>query len=555
MTKLTDALADAAGATGAVLTTADPSKRSTWGEVHSLAVHRSRQLQALGVQSKGRVGLLSASTMDVVAAIEACWLAGAAITVLQPPARGMDINAYVRRVKQTVAACRLDLILIDEPYLALASTLGQSGHVVGLKEFAAVVVNQTAATPALNEGSWAVLQCTSGSTGKPKVSVITHAALYDNIMAMRAASHHDLVHETMLSWLPLYHDMGLVGFLAVPMSCGKCNLIISDTSEFLSRPQSWLENIAAFRGTATAAPNFAYGLATRILRSGTVESDLSSLKLAICGGEMVSPRTISAFLDVAVRYGFDKRAFAAAYGLAECTLGVTMSSGTGLHIERVQREALIQEGVAIPASLEDSYVELSRLGPPVPGTSIRIVDPETGALLPDSFAGEILVRTPSVTIGYLEGDHLVPATRDDGWLPTGDLGYIKKRELVVCGRIKDVIIVGGRNIYPEEVEAVTNAVAGVRPGSALAFSVTRDGGTEILGVCLETKEEQRFELKKRIQAAIRTNIGLAAEVHILEPGGTPKTTSGKLRRGAARSLFNAGASAVNTSQTPTQDPC
>ena len=299
-----------------------------------------------------------------------------------------------------------------------------------------------------------------------------------------------------MSWLPLYHDMGLVGCLAIPMTTG-ATLVQAAPQDFMARPGNWMQWISDFRGTATAGPNFSWVLATRALKR-MHDLDLSTLTLALSGAEPVDPDAVEAFVAAAAPFGFPAGGVFPAFGMAEVAIGGSFPQrGRGLVCDTVDRIVLERDRVAKPIEVADpddfalTARRLPLLGTPVPGLEMRIVDPESLDERPERHVGELLIRGTSVTPGYYKRPDATAELFDDGWLRTGDLAYMIDGELVLCGRIKDVIIVGGRNVFPEDIERAVGLIDGVRAGNVIAFGMDGYKGKESVVVVAETKADAR----------------------------------------------------------------
>jgi fatty-acyl-CoA synthase len=291
-----------------------------------------------------------------------------------------------------------------------------------------------------------------------------------------------------------------------------------------------------FGGTVTAGPNFSYALATRALRRMPPGAlDLSAWRIALNGAEPVDPATVDAFVEAAVPQGLDPRAVFAVFGMAEATLAVSFPPPfSGMATDDVDRDVLERERLAVPSSDPGRMRRLARLGGAVAGLSLRIVDPVTGDEMAEREVGELEVRGNSVTPGYYRRLDVTEASFRDGWLRTGDLGYLADGDLVVCGRIKDMIIVGGRNVFPEDVERAVGSVAGVRAGNVIAFGVERQSGREGIVVVAETRDSDVLTVRAAVADRVRDAVGLPPEVVLVAPGTLPKTSSGKLQRSLCR---------------------
>jgi acyl-CoA synthetase (AMP-forming)/AMP-acid ligase II len=393
-----------------------------------------------------------------------------------------------------------------------------------------------------------MLQFTSGSTARPKGVVLTHGNLVANSIAIVTEGLAVRDGDHCVSWLPLYHDMGLIGFVVAAL-VGTVPTTYIPTTLFLRRPAIWLRILSRHKGTMTYAPNFAYALAAAKVRPEDVaDIDLSSVRVAGCGAEPIQAETLRAFLARYGSVGFREEAFVPSYGMAESSLGIAF--GEGIPAERLLLRDLTEEQRAVVAddAVDDLTVELVGCGTPFSGHALRIVSTETGEDLPPRYVGEIVVKGPSVTSGYFRDPVQTRAVlSEDGWLRTGDLGYQNEAgQLFVCGRVRDLIIVNGRNFYPQDVEWATASVEGVRLGSVVAFGVpSRDGATEGAVVVAESKlwrqPEQRERLIAEVRGAVQRMVGLPLDEVVLVPSRTiPKTTSGKVQRARTRSLYLSG---------------
>src|SRR5205085_4055393 len=293
--------------------------------------------------------------------------------------------------------------------------------------------------------------------------------------------------DVFVSWLPLYHDMGFIGMLTLPMITG-AELVLAAPQDFLASPSRWMEWMSEFGGSVSAGPNFSYALAARSLRRMN-DLDLSRWRMALSGAEPVDPATVGAFCDAGARHGFDARAVFPAFGMAEVAIAGTFPEPmTGLRVDSVDRRSLEVDRKAVPATGDGSRT-LAFLGRPVPGLELRICDPFNGNVLDDRVAGELEIRGTSVTPGYYKHPEATAAAFHDGWLRTGDQAYLVDGELVLCGRIKDMIIVAGRNVFPEDVERAVADVDGVRAGNVVAFGIEGRRGFEAMVVVAETKAD------------------------------------------------------------------
>jgi len=359
-----------------------------------------------------------------------------------------------------------------------------------------------------------------------------------NVDALTTAAHFDVDTDVLVSWLPLYHDMGLVGLLCTSMTTG-CDFVLGAPQDFTASPIRWMEWISTYRGTATAGPNFSWVLAARALRRAE-GLDLSSLRIALNGAEPVDPDAVEAFIAAAEPHGMRPGAVFPAFGMAEVAIAGTFPEPlAGLRTDTIDLRVLESERLAVPVEVTSPGARrLALLGKPVQGLEIRVVDPASGYELSDREVGELEIRGTSVTTGYFDDPEATAALFHDGWLRTGDLAYLLDGELVMCGRIKDVIIVGGRNVFPEDVERATATIDGVRPGNVIAFGVEGRGGKEAIVVVAETKLADTAALRHDVTEHVREVVGIPPkDVVLVAPGTLPKTSSGKLQRSLCRQRY------------------
>jgi fatty-acyl-CoA synthase len=516
----------------------------TWRALHDQAKGYATSLQDRGVRPGDRVALLSPTTRPLVTAIQATWLAGAAVVVLPLPMRLSSIDEFVAQTRQRMRSAGARLCVVDPELAGFVTPEAGDPPMVHLADLAG---GDPAGwvRPDDDADRLVVLQYTSGSTSHPKGVMLPDRVLRANLDAIAAAARLDPGDDVLVTWLPLYHDMGLVGLLILPMSTGT-PLVLGAPQDFTARPARWLEWLSTYGGTATAGPNFSYALATRALdRSGTY--DLSRLRIALNGAEPIDPDQVEAFVAAGRRHGLRPEAVFPAFGMAEVALAGTFPEpGSGLRTDCVDRRVLETERYAAPVEPgTEGGRRLPLLGRPVPGLEIRIVDPESGARLHDREVGELEIRGTSVTPGYYRRPDANADLFHDGWLRTGDLAYTLDGELVVCGRIKDMIIVGGRNVFPEDVERAVGGLDGVRAGNVIAFGVEDDRGRESLVVVAESKADDVALVRKRVAAQARAVAGVPARTVVLVASGTlPKTSSGKLQRSLCKRRYQDGTLAL-----------
>ena len=512
-------------------------QRVTWAELHDDARSMAAALQRRGVAPGDHVSILGPTSRTLVTAIQACWLAGAAAVVLPIPMRMGSIEEFVSQTRVRVKGADTRLLLIDRDLAGFLVPEPGDPTVVTLDELAADR-GADFEVPTFDPSSLAILQFTSGSTSDPKGVMLPHRQVAANLDAIAAAAELDPDDDVLVSWLPLYHDMGLIGLLSLSMTTGT-EFVLASPQDFMSSPGRWMEWMSTYGGTATAGPNFSYALAARALkRAGSL--DLSRWRIGLNGAEPIDPDSVENFCAAGAPHKLDPRSVFCAFGMAEATLAVTFPVPmTGMSVDAVDLTALEHERYAAPVPADAECARrLARLGKPVPGLEIRIVERETGNLMGEREVGELEIRGTSVTPGYYCRPDANEAVFHDGWLRTGDLGYLVDGELVVCGRIKDVIIVGGRNLFPEDVERAASSVEGVRVGNVIAFGVEGHRGKEAVVVVAETRADDTGELRKAVSERIRLAVGLPPqEVVFVSPGTLPKTSSGKLQRSLCRSRY------------------
>jgi len=521
------------------------SSTISYGALAEKARRAACGLRELHVAAGDRVAIMLPTSEAFFIAFFGVLYSGAIPVPIYPPARASQIEEHLRRQAVILENAGATL-LIAPPAMHAAAALLRSlvdslGTVASVDELPDAA--ETALPRVEEPEATALLQYTSGSTGAPKGVVLSHGNLLANIRAMGAAMGAS-ASDVFVSWLPLYHDMGLIGawlgslYYAAP-------LVVMPPQSFLLRPERWLWAIHRHRGTLSAAPNFAFELCLRNIDDAAIDGlDLSSLRLVANGSEPVSAVTLRRFLDRFGAYGFRAAAMAPAYGLAENTVGLTLPPrGSAPVIDRISRHALSERGVADPALGEEGAVDMVSCGQPLPGHEIRVVD-DTGHELGERREGRLQFRGPSATSGYFRD---AAKTRDlfsGDWLESGDLGYIAGGNLFVTGRTKDIIIRGGRHIYPSEIEEAVGEVAGLQKSGVAAFgSHDPNSGTERLVVVAETTagRERHPDLRRHIaEATIGILEAPPEDIVLVTPRTLPKTASGKLRRAAARQLYETG---------------
>jgi fatty-acyl-CoA synthase len=514
-----------------------------WARVHEEARAMAVALQARGVQPGSHVALIGPTSRALVTALQATWLAGAAVVALPLPMRLGSLQEFVEQTRRRIDQADAALVVVDAELAPFLDPPPAHAAVVTLDDLDADARRRSADAldrPADDPDRLAILQFTSGSTADPKGVMLPDRCILANIDVIAAGLGISAA-DRAVSWLPLYHDMGLIGLLMTPMLTG-FELVLGAPTDFLASPGIWLEWISEYRGTITAGPNFAYALAARALRRAP-NLDLSSWRLALNGAEAIDPAAVETFCAAAGPHGLDAKAAFPVFGMAEATLAVTFPDvGVGMEVDTVDRVALENERYAAPApDAVEGARRLALLGRPLDGFDLRICDPDTGDTLRDREVGELELRSPSVTPGYYANPTATDAAFHDSWLRTGDLGYLVDGRLVVCGRLKDMIIVGGRNVFPEDIERAASTVVGVRAGNVIAFGSDRRKGREAIIVVAETRaRDDAGPVRDAVATTVCDVVGVPpVDVVLVRPGSLPKTSSGKLQRSLCRERYHA----------------
>jgi len=521
-----------------------------WEELHQEARAFAAVLQARGIKPGDHVAVLGLTSRPLVTAIQAVWLAGACIVVVPIPMRMNSIGEFINQTRAHLTSSDAAALIIDPGMASFYEPREGDPPVItldDLKQDASKTGADCYQDIERNPDRLAILQFTSGSTSAPKGVMLPHRVVCANISAMDQKVNLDVNNDVMVSWLPLYHDMGLIGILTTAMFKG-CSLILSSPQDFLNNPANWMRWMSEYGGTITAGPNFSYILATRSLKrmcsSGEI-LDLSRVRLALNGAEPVEPDAVENFVAAARKHGFRPGAEFCAFGMAEVTIGGTFPPVMrGMVCDMVDPDLLENEKIARKPSIGKKAKRLPLLGSPLPGLEMRICDPECEHELGLRQVGELQIKGSSVTTGYYKQPEESEKLLKDGWLRTGDLGYFVKDpeggpdELVICGRLKDVIIIAGRNIYPQDIERAAGLVEGVRPGNVIAFGIGSSRGKESIVVVAEVKNSDFASIKHNIRFRVLSACGVTPkEIVLVKKGTLPKTSSGKLQRSLCREQF------------------
>ena len=519
-------------------------------EVHALA----RKLAALEIRRGDRVVLVDGDQARFVRTFLAAVRAGLIVVPFHPPAltgSRDDYAARIERVRRVSGACR---VFAGDELAARLRAVGVGARAVSWTELNSG--RERGELPRVHPGDAALIQFTSGSTGSPRGAELTHRHLAANARAMQRALDIDPGRDRAVSWLPMHHDMGLIGFLVAPVLV-QASCWYLEPREFARRPRRWPDLMSRVRATVSSAPSFGYELVSRRLGPTEVAAevaaevadwDLSAWRVAGCGGEPVVPGVLARFAERLRPAGFDARAFVPCYGLAEATLAVSIAP--------LRRGVLTRRCVAGDADLSGAGSSgagssgagssgaagsaLVSSGRRVDGTEIRIVSPSREPLA-DGEEGEIEVRGPGVATRFWTDDGPRPATGDDGWLATGDLGVLMDGELHVSGRCKEVMILNGRVCHPHDVEEAASGAGGVARGGLVAFGRPGNGSERLVLVAEVKPGGGTDELRRALRREVRRRTGLGVvEVVCVGRGVIGRTTSGKLRRRELRARYLSG---------------
>lgn len=530
----------------------DRGEDISYGRLYERASEVAAGLTAAGLQRGETVAVMLPTCADFFYGFLGVMLAGGIVVPIYPPARPSQIGEYVRRqtlilrnagVKFLIAFNRVRAILnvmeLSLPTLREVTTVSELADRSRLLSGFSVDSADPAET--------FFIQYTSGSTGNPKGVTLSHSNVLANIRgigwAVKAAPN-----DIVVSWLPLYHDMGLIGSWLFSLYHGFPITVMSPL-DFLSRPERWLWALSDSGGTLCPAPNFSYELCARKIGDAAMEGvDLSKWRVAINAGEPVLPETLERFTERFRPWGFDPRGFIPCYGLAESSVALTFPPlWREPLVDVIERAAFEREGRAVPANGAASQGALRFVanGAALPAHRVRVVD-DAGNDLPERMRGRVIFQGPSRTQGYFRNPQATSAAIDaEGWMDSGDLGYLAAGEIYITGRLKDCIIKSGCNIIPQDVEMAAWEVEGVRKGCVAAFGIfDRDSGTEKLVVVAETRlkaVKERRGLVERVVATVAEKIGLPPDDVVLsDPETVPKTSSGKIRRVEARRMYESG---------------
>ncbi|MBI2373976.1 MAG: fatty acyl-AMP ligase [Deltaproteobacteria bacterium] len=530
----------------------DGSSYYPFGELVKELRRRGAHLQKLGLAKGDRLAMIIPDPEEFVLSFLGAVMVGVVPVPMYPPLALGKLDGFMAAASRILLASEARMLLTTKD----VSTIlwGLTDSVRSLEDIVLVDKLRGDAPPMqpvdLRPEDTCFLQFTSGSTSDPKGVVVTHANLVANAMAiMHEGLGSNPEVDSGVSWLPLYHDMGLIGFVISPLM-NLTPVVLIPTLRFVKHPRIWMETIAKYRGTMTFAPNFAFALATKYAEKQVSDGlDLSCLRVVGCGAEPINPETLRGFIEGFSAAKLRREAVMPCYGMAEATLAMSFDRySEPFSTFKVDREVFEHEQRAVAAEGERPSLEFVGCGWPFRGHELSILA-DDGRVLPDNAVGEIAFRGPSVTGGYFKNDEATTrsfdvvargATDSEGWLRTGDLGFMTNGQVFVTGRAKDLIILNGRNYAPQAIEWEVEQVDGIRKGNVVAFA-RRGRDTEELVVVAETRESHKDALGKRVAAHVKSSLGLVvSEVVMLGPGGLPKTSSGKLQRKKTKDDFVLG---------------
>lgn len=508
------------------------------------------KLLSLGLKKGDRVAIIAESDGDFSRVFFGCQYAGLIPAPMPLPAAFAGKATYINTLRGMIQNSSAAAVIIPQTIESWTQDIieGFSLQFGGSPtELMDTKINSALQLPIIKEDDISYLQFSSGSTRFPMGIAVTQKACLANahgiaLSGLQVTKTGD--DDRCVSWLPLYHDMGLVGFFLTPLTC-QLSVDLLPTRDFARRPHVWLEIISRNKGTLSYSPSFGYELCARRTPASTMEIDLSTWRAAGIGGDMIRHHILEQFAEHYEKYGFNPKAFVASYGMAEATLALTFAPlNTGIKTDTVDLRLLEKEGIAKPCNDPNIPTRTFTLcGPILPGHEMEIRD-DHGKILPERVVGSVFVRGPSLMQGYFKQEEETKRILDsDGWLRTGDLGYVLNTEIVITGREKDLIIINGRNIWPQDLEwAAEQAFTSLRSRDVAVFSVDKDQHEAVVALvqCRAINPDDRKKLQEDMTNLFRREHGVEVSVILVPPHSLPQTSSGKLTRTAARKMLLAG---------------
>jgi fatty-acyl-CoA synthase len=526
----------------------------TYGQIRDRAHEIGRRLVHFGIEKKSRVALIAETNEDFVCYFLGCQYAGLLPVPLPLPTSFGGRDGYTEQLHQQMKSCEASAALSAAYMLPLfdEATNGLNMEFVGTPDTfeaqSSLADIKNVKLPEVSSDDLAYLQYSSGSTRFPHGVAVTHKSLMSNSYGIGKVGMDVNDNDRAVSWLPFYHDMGLVGMLVSPIAC-QVSIDYLATEAFARRPMQWLKLISKNKGTMCSGPTFGYEICARRANSTDLEGlDLSSWRVAGIGADMIRPNVLEIFAETFKDYGFDKRAFMPSYGLAECTLAVSFGENfSGYEVDLVSEEVLNGEVKSVKEHKVNgngaNYREVVNCGKPLPEYDLEIRDENDNALGVREI-GRVCLKGPSVMVGYyMDEEATKQCLSEDGWLDTGDIGYMAKGSLYIIGRIKDLIIINGKNHWPHDIEWAVEKLPELRSGDSAAISIPGDDDEEVPAIlvqCRKRDEEGREDLENRIKTEVQAVIGKAPIVILVPPRSLPRTSSGKLSRVKARRQYLEG---------------
>ncbi len=516
----------------------------TYTELQREARILAKRLRGLHLDRGSRVAIVAETHPDFPRFFFACQYAGYVPVPLPASIHLGGHKAYVEQLRGLLEKSQAAIAVAPLEFLSFLREAAQGlglALVGGPETFDKLPKLDSELLP-LQSGETAYLQYTSGSTRFPRGVMVSEAAVMHNLSGIIKNGLRVRSGDRCISWLPYYHDMGLIGFVLAPLA-SQVSVDFLSTRDFAMRPRLWLSMMTRNRGTISFAPPFGYELCSRRLRHDDKAAyDLSAWRIAGVGAETIRTEVLENFMEKMAPFGFDGKSFVASYGMAECSLAVSFARiDLGIIVDEVDAEQLSERQLAVPVTeISDTGRRTKKLvncGPPLPGHEIQIRD-DYGDVLPDRQCGTIHVRGPSVMTGYAgDPEATAEVLSEDGWLNTGDIGYLVEGTLVITGREKDLIIINGRNIWPQDLEFLAEQHPEVRPGDASAISIPAQDGSETAVMVVqyrETDTDKRRELSSRIASLVREEQGIDCTIELVSAHTLPRTSSGKLSRAGTR---------------------
>ncbi len=526
------------------------SESVSYNDLYRQSQALANRLLSLELERGSRIAIVADTSPDFLRFFFACQFAGLVPVPLPISIHLGGHEAYVKQLSRLLRTCGASAAVAPEeivPFLEEASS-GLELVVQGGADVFASLPEVSSELRPLGPTELAYIQFTSGSTRWPRGVEITQEAVLSNLSGIIQHGLQVQPGDRCVSWLPFYHDMGLVGFVLGPVA-SQLSVDYLSTRDFAMRPRQWLNLMTQSKATISFSPSFGFELCLRRLAERDRDQfDLSHWRIAGVGAETVRAESLLQFAQALEPSGFSAKAFLACYGMAECSLAVSFASvNEGLIVDHVDADHLAEHQEAIPLddaelngshnSRESHYVNC---GNPIPGCEVEIRN-DVGEVLPERCAGVIFVKGPGIMSGYL-GDPVTTkeVLSPDGWLNTGDIGYRIDQSIVIIGREKDLIIINGKNIWPQDLEYLAECLPGVRPGDTSAFSVNDSNGEESAVVviqCRETDQSKREQLIEELKPIVYKELGIDCFVELIPPRTLPRTSSGKLSRSRAREDF------------------